>query len=671
MSIAHNYSRALLGGVLLAVLSACGGGGSGSDSSGGGGTPPPAATYTLGGTITGLGATGLVLANGSETASPSSGATTFTLATQVATGATYSVVVQTQPSGEMCTVASGSGTVASQDVSVAVSCTATYTMGGTLSGLTAAGLVLTNGSQSASPAAGAASFSFSSPVASGSSYNITVQTQPTGENCTVASGSGTVGSQNVSVTVTCAPLTYPVNGTISGLTAGGLVLTDGAETVSPASGATSFSFPTAITVGTDYAVSVQTQPTGLVCVVENSAGVAGTSGPTIQVVCGSGYTLFGTVHGLPGPTATMLLSDGTYSTAPLWGSGAGLSTGDPTFSFPPRATGTPYTVSVQTQPDDYTCTVANGTGTIGTSNVTNIKVNCLKGRWASKATMPVPRGNSAVAVLNNQLYVIGGVTLPNNNQQTVCYNTVSIYDPSTDSWSSGAAYPITGYGMSAVVMNGEIYVFGGDDCNQNGASVSSVYAYDPSTRQWTHVSDMPVGPLVNTGASTDGSHAYVIGGINASTLNYSPKIQIYDPVANTWTESSVNLPFFAGAAVIYTPNSSGSGGGVLIYPGYFQANPTSTEYAYFPDSDQALNLGQLPYSSGWTTGAAIGSTAYVIAATSTNPVAFYNISTQLASPNVARTKGSAAVINGSFYLVGGILPTGYGPGSGALEVYLP
>ena len=51
---------------------------------------------------------------------------------------------------------------------------------------------------------------------------------------------------------------YTLGGTIVGLTAGGLVLANGTDTVSPAQGATSFVFPTPVASGTVYVVTVQT-----------------------------------------------------------------------------------------------------------------------------------------------------------------------------------------------------------------------------------------------------------------------------------------------------------------------------------------------------------------------------------------------------------------------------
>jgi hypothetical protein len=59
--------------------------------------------FSIGGTITGLTASGLVLQNnGADDLTVASGATTFTFATKVS-GA-YTVTVKTQPTGLVCTV---------------------------------------------------------------------------------------------------------------------------------------------------------------------------------------------------------------------------------------------------------------------------------------------------------------------------------------------------------------------------------------------------------------------------------------------------------------------------------------------------------------------------------------------------------------------------------------
>jgi uncharacterized protein YkwD len=79
-----------------------------------------------------------------------------------------------------------------------------YTVGGSVSGLDGAASVSLNGG-TAQAVSSDGSFVFSSSLASGDSYAVTVVAAPAGEACSVSNGSGTVGSANVTnVTITCA-----------------------------------------------------------------------------------------------------------------------------------------------------------------------------------------------------------------------------------------------------------------------------------------------------------------------------------------------------------------------------------------------------------------------------------------------------------------------------------
>ncbi|MBS0421610.1 MAG: hypothetical protein JSR66_28130 [Proteobacteria bacterium] len=84
----------------------------------------------------------------------------------------------------------------------------TYTVGGTVSGLRGSGLKLQNGTGHLSVAA-AGAFTFPDPLAGGSAYAVSIETQPTNpaQTCTVANGSGTIGQANITnIAVTCATL---------------------------------------------------------------------------------------------------------------------------------------------------------------------------------------------------------------------------------------------------------------------------------------------------------------------------------------------------------------------------------------------------------------------------------------------------------------------------------
>jgi 6-phosphogluconolactonase (cycloisomerase 2 family) len=78
---------------------------------------------TIGGTVTGLTGTGLVLQdNGGDNLTVSANGA-FTFATALASGTAYAVTVLTQPTGQTCTVTAGSGTTgSSMGTNVAVNC---------------------------------------------------------------------------------------------------------------------------------------------------------------------------------------------------------------------------------------------------------------------------------------------------------------------------------------------------------------------------------------------------------------------------------------------------------------------------------------------------------------------------------------------------------------------
>ena len=85
----------------------------------------------------------------------------------------------------------------------------TFTVGGTISGLTGSGLVLQNNAgNNLTVSAAATSFSFTTAIATGGSYSVSVLMQPStpSQSCTIVNGSGTVASANVTnVTINCIP----------------------------------------------------------------------------------------------------------------------------------------------------------------------------------------------------------------------------------------------------------------------------------------------------------------------------------------------------------------------------------------------------------------------------------------------------------------------------------
>ena len=190
--------------LLLVTLTGCGG--SGGDGGGGGG-----ATYTIGGAVNGLTGSGLVLQNNGDGDLAVSASGAFTFAMELASGSAYAVTVMTQPTGpaQDCVVTNGSGTVAAANVTnVEVACTTltTYTVGGTITGLAGSGLVLQNNSGDDLSIGADGPFTFSTAVASGTAYSVSVATQPSTptQNCVVTEGTSEAISTDVTnIAVEC------------------------------------------------------------------------------------------------------------------------------------------------------------------------------------------------------------------------------------------------------------------------------------------------------------------------------------------------------------------------------------------------------------------------------------------------------------------------------------
>jgi uncharacterized repeat protein (TIGR03803 family) len=274
MASHHELIWAVFAAMLLALLAGCG--------HSGGQAPAPAPNmYSVSASVSGLSGTGLVLqfSDGSTLQVAANGYATFE--TLVASGEGYQVSVQSQPSSpqQVCSVANGSGTIGAGNVTVSVTClTVSYSVGVSVSGLAGSGLVLALNAGNNLAISANGDVTFSTPVLSGTNYQVTVATQPASPQqvCLVVNGSGTVGAGNVAVAVTCVNpgSSYTVGVTVQGLSGSGLVLQlNGASNLPiTANGQAVFAAP--MTTGTPYTVSVQTQPTSpaQTCVLSRASG---------------------------------------------------------------------------------------------------------------------------------------------------------------------------------------------------------------------------------------------------------------------------------------------------------------------------------------------------------------------------------------------------------------
>jgi hypothetical protein len=199
----------------------------------------------------------------------------------------------------------------------------TYTIGGTVTGLTGTGLTLRNGGDILT-ITGNGAFTFATALASGAAYAVTVGTQPASpiQSCTVANGSGTtpaVAVTNVTVTCGAVPLTLTNSVPANGATA---VARDATFTLT-------FSAPLSNATATAANVSLQS-PAG------NQPITLGVSGAQLTVAPAAGarlrnalpYTLtIGTaVRGSAGEVITAPIVVTVTSEDGTWGAETTLTT---------------------------------------------------------------------------------------------------------------------------------------------------------------------------------------------------------------------------------------------------------------------------------------------------------------------------------------------------------
>jgi 6-phosphogluconolactonase (cycloisomerase 2 family) len=537
------------------VLAACGGGG------GGGGGSSNGSPHTVGGTVSGLTGSGLVLADNGGDSLTITASGNFTFATSVAGGASYNVTVATQPTNptQSCTVAHGSGTISGSDVTnVAITCTtSTFTIGGTISGLSGSGLALALNGTNNPAISSAGAFTLTPAVASGSTYSVTVATQPTSpaQTCTIATGGGTVQAANVTnVAVTCTSNTYGVGAYVSGLAGAGLALSFNRGAALAVSRNGLFNAATGVAQGANYTVSIASQPTNpaQTCVLTGGSGTIGSSDVTsVSVFCPQSVGRFVYVAGQ----------------------------GDVPLAL---KTATPGNISVfSIDPTTGALTAVAGSTVPGGPQVFSLQF--------------VPHSN-----------FLWGLNLGNEGTNDLDYYRGSIYDYSVDP-NTGLLTAVTGSPTQA--LDGTSTTPG---CNVPGYGTTTSFTFSPSGG-FGYVTNDGVDASLNVGISeftldpTSGLPTLVPGSqlpqCMVAPVTIDPSGQFaYTGVNATPGIYAFNINATTGALML-APGGTASGGPHPVIPdpaGHFayQASDSINAYQIDPDTGALTAISGSPFSTG-------------------------------------------------------------------------
>jgi hypothetical protein len=214
----------------------------------------------------------------------------------------------------------------------------------------------------------------------------------------------------------------------------------------------------------------------------------------------------------------------------------------------------------------------------------NEKYNPTSNTWVQKTPMPTHRVSFGIAVFENKIYVFGGQILVNGHRQVI--TTTEVYDPASDTWDTKTPMPHLGEDFAAnVVVGDKIYVI-------------STYndVYDPVTDSWSTKTAIPE-PVAHSANAVVDDKIYVISGTHYGNEPqfYVPinLTQIYNPATDSWSLGAPIPNAIASPAAIATVGSNAPKaiyvvGGLTLTPdssGGFIYHAQKLTQVYYPDSD--------------------------------------------------------------------------------------
>ncbi|XP_042351181.1 kelch-like protein 41a [Plectropomus leopardus] len=164
----------------------------------------------------------------------------------------------------------------------------------------------------------------------------------------------------------------------------------------------------------------------------------------------------------------------------------------------------------------------------------------LTAEWMALPPMPSPRCLFAVGECDNLLFAVAGKDLQSNES----HDTVMCYDTEKMKWTQTKKSPMSIHGHSVVSENGLVYCIGGK--TDDNKVTNKMFAYNHKRSEWKEVASMKT-PRSMFGAVIHNGKIVVAGGVNEDGLTAA--CEAYDFGTNKWSpftefpqeRSSVNL----------------------------------------------------------------------------------------------------------------------------------
>jgi hypothetical protein len=139
------------------------------------------------------------------------------------------------------------------------------------------------------------------------------------------------------------------------------------------------------------------------------------------------------------------------------------------------------------------------------------------GGWVMRPglRLPEPREHLGVTAFNGKVYAVGG------RWEGDLRATMEVSGTSADPWRQLAPMPTARGGTAAGVVNGKVYVAGGEAFDPS-RTFAEVEVYDPASNTWARMPDLPT-PRHGLAVQGVGDTLYVIGGGPTAGLSVAPQ----------------------------------------------------------------------------------------------------------------------------------------------------
>ena len=208
---------------------------------------------------------------------------------------------------------------------------------------------------------------------------------------------------------------------------------------------------------------------------------------------------------------------------------------------------------------------------------------------------------AATAVINGKIYIFGGDKKSAGNS-----NLIQEYDPATDTITAKATLTYNVIYSAAVAIGGKAYIFSGNNGDTSTHRHGYIQEYDPVANTVAIKSATFDDGLTQMSAVVISGKAYLFGGYNDDSKLVNT-VREYDPVTDTLTTKTATLASVLRGSAAVTINNK-----AYIFGGYTSSNQVDYIQEYDPATDtMTTKSAVIGHAVGYLFAAAVDDKAYV------------------------------------------------------------